>query len=460
MSRRSQPSIAGSPILIGAVTVLVTVVAVLLSYNANSGLPFVPTYHIKAEVPDAAGLIEGNEVRIGGKRVGTIDGITGKVGPHAPYAVLALKLDKTVQPLRDDSQLTVRPRSPLGLKYLELVPGRHGRPLNEGGKLSLVHARRSVELDEVINTFDAQTRAAIQRTTFEFGTGLAGRGIDFNRSLASAPVLLLHLEHVAATLADPRTGLRQTLRAVAAVAGQLAQVSPQLGSLFTAADRTFAALDSVRPAIAATLDELPGTELTAITALAAARPVLHDARGLVHDLRPGIGVLPLAAGRLHLALQRGIPVLGHAGPLYDRVRSALDALEALAADPLVRSAVRRLNVALESAIPTVRFVAPAQVRCNYLGVYLRNEASTIAEGDDAGTWLRTLTISQTNQFHARSSPSPDLHTNPYPYTAAPGQHGLCEAGNEPYLPGQRFGHVPGVTAHYTEDTSPPPGVGR
>ena len=46
MSRRSQPSIAGSPILIGAVTVLVTVVAVLLSYNANSGLPFVPTYHI------------------------------------------------------------------------------------------------------------------------------------------------------------------------------------------------------------------------------------------------------------------------------------------------------------------------------------------------------------------------------------------------------------------------------
>src|SRR5207249_2713368 len=108
------------------------------------------------------------------------------------------------------------------------------------------------------------------------------------------------------------------------------------------------------------------------------------------------------------------PVLGHAGPLYDRVRSALDAVTKLAADPMVRSAVRRLNVALDSALPLLRFVAPAQTKCNYLGVYLRNVASTLSEGDDAGTWLRTLVIEQTNQFRARSSPSPDLHTNPYP----------------------------------------------
>jgi len=43
MRSRQAPSIAGSPILIGTVTVLVTVVAVFLAYNANSGLPFVPT---------------------------------------------------------------------------------------------------------------------------------------------------------------------------------------------------------------------------------------------------------------------------------------------------------------------------------------------------------------------------------------------------------------------------------
>ena len=47
--------------LIGAVTVFVAVVLVFLAYNANSGLPFVPTYDLKVRVPNAAGLVKGHE---------------------------------------------------------------------------------------------------------------------------------------------------------------------------------------------------------------------------------------------------------------------------------------------------------------------------------------------------------------------------------------------------------------
>ena len=75
MSNRGA-GIAGNPVLIGAATVLVILVAVFLAYNANQGLPFVPTYSLKAEVPSAAALVRGNEVRIGGSRVGTVDAIT------------------------------------------------------------------------------------------------------------------------------------------------------------------------------------------------------------------------------------------------------------------------------------------------------------------------------------------------------------------------------------------------
>ena len=69
-------SIAGNPVLIGAATVLVVIVAMFLSYNANAGLPFVPTYQLKVEAPSAAALVKGNEVRIGGARVGAVDTIT------------------------------------------------------------------------------------------------------------------------------------------------------------------------------------------------------------------------------------------------------------------------------------------------------------------------------------------------------------------------------------------------
>ena len=45
MNRRRGSSLAGSPLLIGAITTLIVIVAVFLSYNANNGLPFVPTYN-------------------------------------------------------------------------------------------------------------------------------------------------------------------------------------------------------------------------------------------------------------------------------------------------------------------------------------------------------------------------------------------------------------------------------
>jgi virulence factor Mce-like protein len=455
MRSRQDTSIAGSPILIGTVTALITVVAVFLAYNANSGLPFVPTYRVTAEVPNAASLVEGNEVRSGGKRVGVIDRIVAETGAKRAYAKLNLKLDKTIEPIRSDSQVTVRPRSPLGLKYLELIPGRRGRPLGQGGTLPLARARGTVELDEVINTFDAQTRLAAQRALDQGGPALTGRGADFNAFVAALPQLTLRLEHVARNLSDPRTGLRGSLRGLARVVEELAPVAPQLASLFDAGSRTFAALASVSPQLAATLAALPGTESEAIRTLVVARPVLREARLLVHDIRPGIVVLPTAAARLHAALQTGIPVLRRASALSDRLRSALREVEKLSSDPLTRSTLRRLRIALDALLPTLRFVAPLQTQCNYLGVYFRNIASTVSEGDTAGNWLRTLVIANPDENQYRPSPAPKLHANPYPYTAAPGQRGLCEAGNEPYKPGQVIGHAPGTTATYAEDTGAP-----
>ena len=57
--RRGQAALTASPVLVGAVTVLVTIVAVFLSYNANSGLPFVPTYDLKANLPERGAAREG-----------------------------------------------------------------------------------------------------------------------------------------------------------------------------------------------------------------------------------------------------------------------------------------------------------------------------------------------------------------------------------------------------------------
>ena len=65
-------SIATEPIFIGSIAVLVVVAAVLLAYGANRGLPFVPVKQLEVDVPNAARLVVGNEVREGGFRIGQI----------------------------------------------------------------------------------------------------------------------------------------------------------------------------------------------------------------------------------------------------------------------------------------------------------------------------------------------------------------------------------------------------
>lgn len=415
MTARSQSSILGSPVLVGTLTALITVVAVFLSYNANTGLPFVPTYDITARVPDAAGLIRGNDVRVGGKRVGiikSIDALPARSG--RAEAELALALESRVDPVMDDTQVTVRPRSPLGLKYLELVPGTRGRPVPAGGALPAAAAQPIVELDEAIDAFDAGTRRALQATVDQLGTGLAGRGAGFNRLLEESPRLLGRVERVGANLSDRGTDLQGLLRGADRTLLELALASGHLAPLVEAGSLTAGALARSQAGLRETVAELPGTEAVARDALAAARPVLEDAAGLARDLRRGTPLLPGAAARLDTAIDTGVPVLRRATGLAGDLGATLAAVRRLSEDPLTLSTLERLLATVSSAKPTLEEIAPLQTVCNYIGLWTRNVVSTISEGDASGNWFRTLVVNQPAEQMAAAEPAPDLHVNPYP----------------------------------------------
>jgi virulence factor Mce-like protein len=449
--RRRDFSIVASPLLVGAVTILVTVVAVFLSYNANVGLPFVPTYDVGVTVPDAAGLVRGNEVRVGGFRVGIVRTIQPIPGPKGhPIARLHLQLDKKVQPIRDDTTIIVRPRSPLGLKYLEMTPGLRGRAVPANGSLPASAAKTPVELTDVLNSLDAPARSHLRVVLRELGNGFAGRGADFNAALAQAPEFTKRLRSVTANLAAPDTGLARLLDAADRTLGQLGPVAPQLGRLVTNGARTAAAFAAARPELGESVAGLPPAEDAGTRALRAARPVLADADGLLRDLHRGAPYIKPAVTRAHAALRVGIPTLRETTGLAGRLEDTLHAVRSLSSEPATPSALGRLLRTLQAATPTLDFMAPLQLRCNYISLWLRNVDSTISEGDNTGTWFRTLVVGATNEFLAASEPAATLHVNPYPHTAAPGQGGECEAGNEPYLPGRQLGNVPGDQGQGTE----------
>jgi virulence factor Mce-like protein len=450
-----QFSIVASPLLVGAVTVLVVVVAVFLSYNANQGLPFVPVYNVHVTVPDAAGLVRGNEVRVGGLRVGIVKTIQPVDGPKGhPVARLLLALDKKIEPLRSDTTLIVRPRSPLGLKYLQVEPGKRGKPLAPFATLPLSAAKTPVELTDVLNSMDAPTRSNLRGVLTSLGDGFAGRGVDFNSAIAASPSLTKHARSVMASLAAPSTNLSGLLTTADRTLGEIEPVAPQLARLITNGATTAEAFDRARDELGQVIEQMPATETSGTRALRIARPVLADADGLLRDLHRGAPYIVPVSSRLHAALQRGIPALRHTTGLAGRLEDTLRAVEKLSSDPSVRPALERLRAVLVAATPTLDFLAPLQTRCNYVSLWLRNANSTVSEGDNSGTWFRTLVVGATNEFLPAEKPADTLHTNPYPHTAAPGQGDECEAGNEPYLAGQRIGNVPGDQGGKTEATTP------
>ena len=454
---RQQHSLAGSPVLVGAATVLCAVVAVFLAYNANNGLPFVPTYDLTVQVHDAAGLVRGNEVRIGGKRVGVIEEIRALPAERGrdPISELDVALIPKLEPLAADSQVTVRPRSPLGLKYLELEPGESEEGLQPDATLPVARAQPIVELDEVVNAFDASSRRALREVLEGTAPAFAGRGADVNALIADAPALARDVERVMANLSAPQTQLRRLVVSADRLTDELAPVAGEAGSALERADTTAGAFDSAGAALGDAIGETPPTQAAAMSALREARPLLTDAAALVRDLRPGVRLLPEAAGELDRALDEGTPVLRRAVALAAQLEDTLAAVAELAEDPATSDTLERLLGVLVSVKPTVEFLAPVQLRCNYIGLYARNVANTISEGDDSGTWFRTLVVAdKTDEALSSAEPAPDLHANVYPHT---GQNGECEAGNEPWLPGLRIGNVPGDQGG-TERTRPPAGV--
>jgi hypothetical protein len=455
MRARSRASLAASPVLVGAVTVLVTIVAVFLSYNANTGLPFVPTYDLKANLPNAAQLVRGFEVRIGGARVGQVSKIEAKRRRDgSAYAQITMKLDKQIEPLRGDTTLLVRPRSAIGLKYVQLSPGRGGKDLSSGTVIPVRQARpQVVELDDFLNMFDDKARRGSQNSLTGYGGGFAGRGAALNTAIPGLVPLLKDLQPVAANLASRRTRIGRLFRALGAAAAEAAPVAEVQGALFVNLDTTFKALATVaRPYIQESITEGPPTERVSIHDFPLQRPFLRNNAAFFRELRPGVATLPHSAPILADAFAAGTKTLPKTPPMNAQLAKVFESLANFSEDPLVRTGVQQLTRLSSSLRPTLRFLAPVQTTCNYATLFFRNAASLLSDGDTNGTWQRFIivpgpssdapatfgAVSKNNEIGPSSAPAngPEpynhLHSNPYPNTAAPGQTHECEAGNEHY----------------------------
>jgi ABC-type transporter Mla subunit MlaD len=474
MSRRrtGATAIASNPVLVGVATTLVIVVAVFLAYNANQGLPWVPSYRLNAEVPSAANLVKGNEARIGGLRVGVIDTITPLRKADGSFtSLLGLKLETDVRPLPVDSSLIIRPRSALGLKYLQITKGTSQQGFRDGSTIPLSsYAKvKPVDIDQFYSMFSTRTRRAIQVNQAGYGNAFAGRGESINRAIEALVPLAKNAEAVFRNITSPQARFDRFFKEQGDAARIVAPVAAINGDLFVNLDVTFTAFAEVaRPYIQEAIVKGPSGLDTATKVFPRVTPFFRNTQQFFAELQPGTRALRASHKDLADAFVTGVTATKRSVALNTRLTSFLRALQRFSQDPVVPIALRDLIGTVDALDPTLSFLTPAQTTCNYVGLFMRNASFLLSEGDAHGTWLRFIPIitpqGPNNETGPSSAPAngggPNLvnssrnymHVNSYPNTASPGQPRECEAANEKFVAGrQMIGNDPANNGTATDE---------
>jgi ABC-type transporter Mla subunit MlaD len=388
--KTSQPAFA-NPVLIGAVTVLVAIVAVFLAYNANNGLPFVPTRELKVDFPNGAALVAGNDVDQGSYRIGLVSEMHPIELPNGTVgAQLTLKLNEANGKVPVDSTATILPRSLLGLKYVELNYGHSNRVYPDGGTMPVSRTRVPVQFDDINNMFDAKTRPAVQRNLAGYGDVLTARGSALNDTIASLPALFGHLRPVAQYLSDPHTELTRFLGALSGFFSTLSPVAAVNSRLFTDQATTFAAISRSPVDLEATVRETPPTLDVSTASLRVQQPFLVDLTTFARFMAPATGALRAALPNVNPALAAGVRVLPRTPQLNLRTRRVLDALRGLARDPGTNVAVNGLGATVNTLNPQLRYLGPFVTACNAWNYMWVEIADLVSEQTNFGMAQRAL----------------------------------------------------------------------
>jgi|GEM_PF-395588 len=387
----SHQSAWANPVLIGAITVLITIVAVFLAYSANRGLPFVPTKELKVDIANGSELVVGNDVREGGFRIGVVSDMrpielpNGQVG-----AQLTLKLDQGHAHVPSDSTATILPRSLLGTKFLSLSVGHSSRLIPDGGTLPLSQTSVPVGFDDTLKTFNPPTRTAIQRDLVGFGDALTARGSDLNDTFATLPQLLIHLQPVAAYLSAPSTGLTRFFNALNAFTGAISPVAGVNARLFTDMATTFEAISRDPAALESTIAQSPPTLDVSTDSLRAQQPFLVDFTSLGRALTPATAALRDALPQVNPALEAGISVLPRTPAFNARVQDVFAALRDLARDPGSNVALNGLTATAGVLAPMIRYLGPFQTVCDGWDYFWSFFADHVSEQTTLGQAQRVL----------------------------------------------------------------------
>ncbi|HEY8584807.1 MAG TPA: MlaD family protein [Capillimicrobium sp.] len=363
------------------------------------------TYRVRAIFDSAFTLVPGEEVRVAGVTVGSIESLD--VTPDKKAAVVLAITQPGFGDFRQDATCITRPQSLIGEKFVECTPtqprpeGEEPPPplqrIEEGeGKgqylLPVSNTRRSVDIDLLNNIMRLPVRQRLTIILNELGTGLAGRGSELNEVIRRANPALMETDKVLAIIKQQNQVLADLARDSDRVLAPLAARREDVKSFIENANDVSQATAERRVQLEANFERLP-------VFLEELRPTLEQLGSLSDQMTPVFSDLGAQAediNRLIIEL----------GPLADASRPAFDTLGEAAvvgteAMREIRPNVRDINALAASSAPVVDDLEALLTSLRETGGierimdYLFYQAAAINGFDASGHYLRANVLINT-----------------------------------------------------------------
>jgi phospholipid/cholesterol/gamma-HCH transport system substrate-binding protein len=292
-----------SPVRFAIVFLLVIVVAVYFGFTKH--IPFKHGFRLKAVFATAVNIHSKSPVRIAGVDVGKVSSIKreGKTG------LVTMEIESRGLPLHSDATLKIRPRIFLeGNWFVELQPGSpSAATISSGHTIPITQTSDPVQLDQVLDALNTDTRANLQKFLIYYGEGLTRkpeaaenaeqlpevRGVNgaeaLNKTYKVAPPALrggtIINQAITGTEAHDFSKL---IAGVGKLTAALNVHEQQLGELIVNFNTFFGALAAQSAPLKATVAELPGALHNIDDGLASLDASFPPTRAFAHDILPGV----------------------------------------------------------------------------------------------------------------------------------------------------------------------------
>jgi phospholipid/cholesterol/gamma-HCH transport system substrate-binding protein len=384
--------------IIGLMAIAVAVSGFILT-NQRLRFPFISPkpIHMEVEFDNAQAVTpgQGQTVQVAGVQVGDIV----DVKLHDGRALVGIDVKPEFKDvIHTDASATLRPRTGLKDMYIQIYPGSQKAKLAKAGfTVPVSKTLTDVDLDEILSSFDADTRDYLQLLVNGAGNGLKGRGQDLAEVFRRFKPTFRDLARVNKAVAVEREALKSNINSLARLNGQLAKRPQDLSRLVDASAATFRAFASENQNVSRTVHLLPGT-------LRQATDTLQKVRPFANALGPAARRLGPAFTALDAANKKTAPLGREAAPiLRDQIRPFVRASRPLVAD--LKPAAQGLSA---TTVPLTRSFKVFNTFFNMLGYNDNGREAPGAANREEGYlfWLAWVTHQGINLINVDDANGP------------------------------------------------------